>query len=141
MRLRRSGGRVVNLSSGAALRPSDEASAYNTSKTALARITGAVAAGTASHGIRAFDLAPGVVRTDMTGAMVAHRDRTEWTDPQVVCDLALALASGDLDDWSGRLVRAGVDTPATLRDRAAAGLGPRDRTVTLVPWGADDPLG
>ena len=29
--------------------------------------------------VRAFDLAPGVVRTDMTLAMMAHEGRTEWT--------------------------------------------------------------
>lgn len=138
--LRRCGGRVLNLSSGAATRGSDEASAYNTSKTALTRITGAVAAGTAHHGVRAFDLAPGVVRTDMTASMRAHRDRTEWTDPAEVAALALAVAGGELDAWSGRMVRAGMDTPASLTARARAGLGERERTVALAPWGPDDPL-
>jgi hypothetical protein len=57
-----------------------------------------------------------------------------------VVDLVLALASGDLDAWSGRMVRAGADTPESLRQRAAAGLADTDRTITLVPWGSDDPL-
>jgi hypothetical protein len=38
------------------------------------------------------------------------------------------------------MVRAGADTPASLRARAEAGLADRDRTITLVPWGSDDPL-
>ena len=38
------------------------------------------------------------------------------------------------------MVRAGIDTVASLRARAAAGLRESDRTITLVPWGADDPL-
>ena len=133
-------GRVVNLNSGAGLRASDEASAYNLSKTALARLTGATHLAGRDHGVAAFDLAPGVVRTDMTTAMQAHRGRTEWTEPSVVAELLLALAGGDLDAWSGRYVRAGVDTPASLRARAAQGLPEAARTITLQPWGADDPL-
>ncbi|OLP72339.1 hypothetical protein BJM39_30180 [Salmonella enterica subsp. enterica serovar Javiana] len=77
----------------------------------------------------------------MTESMVAHEDRTEWTDPGEVTALALALASGELDVWAGRMVRAGVDTPASLHDRAAGGLEDADRTITLMPWGDDDPLG
>jgi NAD(P)-dependent dehydrogenase (short-subunit alcohol dehydrogenase family) len=134
------GGRVINLNSGAGVRPGAHASAYNASKTALARVTGSTHLSGRAHGIRAFDLAPGVVHTDMTASMRAHEGRTEWTSPEQVTDLVLALASGELDAWSGRMVRAGIDTVASLRARAAAGLRESDRTITLVPWGADDPL-
>lgn len=134
------GGRVVNLNSGAGTRPGAVASGYNVSKTALARLTGSTHLAGREHGIRAFDLMPGVVRTDMTAAMQAHADRSEWTEPALVSDLVLALASGDLDDWSGRMVRAGVDTPGSLRERAAAGLAETDRTLGLLAWGPDDPL-
>ena len=72
--------------------------------------------------------------------MVMHRGRTEWTSPAEVTGLLLALASGDLDAWSGRLVRAGLDTPESLKARAQQGLGELDRTLGLVPWGDDDPL-
>ena len=58
-----------------------------------------------------------------------------------VTDLLLALCSGELDAWSGRYVRAGVDTPASLRAQAARGVGPDDRALRLHPWGPDDPLG
>lgn len=138
--VRAGGGRIVNLNSGAGTRAGEVASAYNASKTALARVTGSTHLSGAAHGIRAFDLAPGVVRTDMTLSMRAHEGRTEWTAPQEVVDLVLALGFGDLDAWSGRLVRAGIDTPASLRERAAAGLADTDRTITLVPWGSEDPL-
>ena len=55
--------------------------------------------------------------------MDAHAGRTEWTDPAEVTELLLALAAGGLDAWSGRMVRAGIDTVAreSLRARAAAG--------------------
>lgn len=133
-------GRVINLNSGAGTRAGDLGSAYNVSKTALGRLTGSTHLSGGPRGVRAFDLAPGVVRTDMTTSMDAHRDRTEWTDPADVADLALALASGDLDAWSGRMVRAGVDSPASLRERARTGLSAEARTVGLIPWGPDDPL-
>ncbi len=135
------GGRVININSGSGVRPGAVASAYNVSKTALARITGSTHLEGAAHGVFAFDFAPGVVRTDMTAGMRAHDDRTEWTSPQEVVTLALALADGRLDAWSGRMVRAGADTVESLTARAAKGLGEADRTITLSPWGPDDPLG
>ncbi|WP_392541852.1 SDR family oxidoreductase [Oryzobacter telluris] len=133
------GGRVVNVNTGAAQRPSRSMSAYSVAKTALARLTGATHLAGWEHGVRAFDLMPGIVRTDMTEGMEFHAGRTEWTDPSEVTDLVLALASGDLDDWSSRFVRAGADTPASLAARAEAGLGATERTLVLE-LGADDPL-
>ncbi|WP_231961478.1 SDR family NAD(P)-dependent oxidoreductase [Pedococcus dokdonensis] len=132
-------GRIVNINSGAAYRNYDIATAYNVGKGALARLTAATGLN-ADRGVRAFDLAPGVVRTDMTEAMDAHRDRTEWTEPAVVAELLLAIARGELDDWNGRMVRAGIDTPESLQARAAQGLAESDRTLGLLRWGDDDPL-
>lgn len=133
-------GRIINLYSGAGTKPGAVASAYNVGKTALGRITGSTHASGAGRGVYAFDLAPGVVRTDMTNAMDAHRERTDWTEPEQVEALALALADGRLDAWSGRMVRVGADTPERLRRRAEQGLPDEARTVGLIPWGDDDPL-
>ena len=133
------GGRVVNLNSGAGRQASADATAYSASKTALARLTGSTHLAGWDRGIRAFDLMPGVVRTDMTGAMDAHVGRTDWTSPDEVTALVLALASGELDAFSGRFVRAGVDTPESLRAMAARGLDPGERTLTLQTR-EDDPL-
>ncbi|PRY63796.1 NAD(P)-dependent dehydrogenase (short-subunit alcohol dehydrogenase family) [Knoellia remsis] len=134
-----SGGRIVNINSGAAYKNYDIATAYNVSKGALARLTAATGLGEDAV-VKAFDLAPGVVRTDMTLSMDAHVDRTEWTEPEVVVELLLALASGRLDAWSGRMVRAGTDTVESLERRAEHGLGELDRTLGLIGWGSDDPL-
>jgi NAD(P)-dependent dehydrogenase (short-subunit alcohol dehydrogenase family) len=134
------GGRVINVNSGSATHPGQVASAYNASKTALARVTGSTHEAGRPYGVRAFDLAPGVVRTDMTASMQSHVGRTQWTSPREVTDLVLALADGRLDAWSGRLVRAGHDTPQSLARKAAQGLDEADRTITLVTWGEDDPL-
>lgn len=132
-------GRIININSGAAYKNYDIATAYNVSKGALARITSGIGLGP-DRTVLAFDLAPGVVRTDMTLAMDAHVDRTEWTSPAEVTELMLAIARGDLDVWSGRMVRAGTDTVASLIARGAEGLQENDRTLGLIAWGDDDPL-
>ena len=137
--LQRGRGRIINLNSGSGTKPGRVGSAYYVAKSALARITGSTHLSGQGRGVYAFDLMPGVVRTDMTRAMRAHDQRSEWTDPGDVRELALALASGELDAWSGRFVRAGVDSPASLR-AAAPRLGPQARTVSLIPYGPDDPV-
>ncbi|RIK12079.1 MAG: 3-oxoacyl-ACP reductase [Acidobacteria bacterium] len=134
------GGRVVNLNSGAGTRERPDLTAYCASKSALARLTGGVAVAGAPHGVHAFDLAPGVVETDMTHSMRMHEGRTEWTDPDDVAALLLAIADGALDGFSGRFVRAGADDLDQLRRRSAAGLAEGQRMLRLRPWGDDDPL-
>ncbi|HKJ12045.1 MAG TPA: SDR family NAD(P)-dependent oxidoreductase, partial [Ornithinimicrobium sp.] len=65
------GVRVINLNSGTGTKDSPLMTAYSASKSALGRITGGTAAAGAEHGVLAFDLAPGVVRTEMTESMEA----------------------------------------------------------------------
>lgn len=134
------GGRIINLNSGAATRANAELSGYTASKAALARLTGSIHLAGASKGLLAFDLAPGVVATEMTASMRSHEGRTEWTDPSEVTALVLALAAGELDAFSGRMVRAGTDQIDQLRAVAAAGLGGEARTIGLRAWGSGDPL-
>lgn len=134
-----SGGRIINLNSGSGTKPGEVSTAYNVSKSALGRLTGSTHLSGRGRGVFAFDLAPGVVRTDMTSAMPMHAERSEWTDPGDVTALFLALADGRLDAWSGRMVRAGTDVAADL-EAAAASLEGEERTVALLPYGDDDPL-
>jgi 3-oxoacyl-[acyl-carrier protein] reductase len=136
----RGGGRVVDLSSGAAMRDSPIYSAYYASKTALLRFGSGLHDAGHEQGLRSFEIAPGVVRTDMTTTMPVHSDRTEWTDPAAVVTLVVAVAKGELDAWSGRFLRAGSDDLETLRAVAARGLREDTRRLCLCPWGPDDPL-
>ncbi|QQS00955.1 MAG: SDR family oxidoreductase [Austwickia sp.] len=138
--LARRSGRVINLNSGAGTRPDEVFSAYAVAKAGLARLTGATHLAGRGRGVYAFDLMPGVVRTDMTGGMAIHEDRTDWTAPEAVTDLALALASGRLDAWSGRFVRAGADTVEALVAAAEGGLPRKVRTLALTPYGVTDPV-
>ncbi|WP_448639795.1 SDR family NAD(P)-dependent oxidoreductase [Geodermatophilus sp. URMC 63] len=131
-------GRVVGLASGIGTRANPHYSAYSVGKTGQMRITESIDLAGAAHGVRAFDLAPGVVDTAMTRAMPMHEGRTEWTRPEDVVDLVVAIAAGELDAWSGRFVRAGVDHLATLRATTPTGDA---RKLRLRPHGATDPLG
>ncbi len=134
------GGRVINLNSGSGTRESPVLTAYHASKSALARLTGGLAVAGAEHGVLAFDLAPGVIETDMTHSMRMHQGRTDWTPPEDLIALALAIADGELDGFSGRMVRAGADDLEVLRAQSARGLGDGERMLRLRPWGPDDPL-
>ncbi|GAB3453186.1 hypothetical protein GCM10027519_05610 [Kineococcus endophyticus] len=135
----RGSGRVVDLSSGAASKDSGAYAAYAASKAALFRLGGAIAAAGAPHGVLAFELSPGVVRTAMSTSMSQHADRTEWTEPEAVVEMVRAIASGQLDAWSGRFLRVGADTPESLR-AAEPRLGPTTRKLVVTPYGPDDPL-
>jgi len=121
--LEQGGGRIIDVNSGSGTRDFPTATAYTASKSALFRIGGAIHAAGHDLGLRAFEMAPGVVRTDMTESMRMHDGRTEWTEPADVVALALALARGDGDHLSGCYVRVGLDDPAALADVPPRRLG------------------
>lgn len=52
--------------------------------------------------------------------------------PADVVALAVAIAGGELDALSGRYLRAGVDTPQSLRELVARGPGPDERRLRVV---------
>jgi NAD(P)-dependent dehydrogenase (short-subunit alcohol dehydrogenase family) len=139
--IRRSGGRVVNLSSGTGAEDRAVYSAYAAAKAALFRISGSLHLAGGGQGLRSFDVAPGVVRTEMTSAMAIHQHRTDWTPVQAVVELVVAVAQGRLDTWSGRFLRAGVDTVQSLVEVERAGLADRARRLGVLPYGPTDPLG
>lgn len=143
--LARGGGRVVDLNSGAGSHDMDGASAYNASKTALLRLGANLHVSGSARGLRTFEVAPGVVRTDMTASMVMHADRTEWTPVEQTVEMVVAIARGELDAFSGAFVRVTHDSPASLRAAVSAAEegvvpGPDARRLRVTRWGADDPM-
>ncbi|WP_088320562.1 SDR family NAD(P)-dependent oxidoreductase [Kineosporia sp. R_H_3] len=141
--LARGGGRVVDLSSGAGAEDRAIYSAYCAAKAGLMRIAGNLHLAGADRGLRAFEISPGTVRTDMTAAMALHADRTEWTEPADLVALVAAAARGDLDAWSGCFLRAGLDTPGSLAAAASSdgGRGRYARTLGIHAYGPGDPVG
>ncbi|HEX6329151.1 MAG TPA: SDR family oxidoreductase [Jiangellaceae bacterium] len=133
------GGRIVNINSGAAHDVRMVYTGYTVGKGALARLTAQIDAQYRGRGVRAFDLSPGVVRTDMTAAMPLHAARTDWTSPEDVVELVAAIGDGRLDDLGGRFFRAGVDTAESLLGQQNAILDSNARVLRLAPIAADDP--
>jgi len=133
----RNRGRVVSLASGMSVRARPEYSAYSVAKSGLMRVTEALAGALEGTDVRAFDVAPGVVETEMTRSMPMWKGFTDWTPPEKVLELVSAIAAGELDQWTGRYLRAGKDDLAALRE-----LTPADavRQLRLQPYGDGDPL-
>ena len=134
----RNRGRVVDLASGMSVRARPEYSAYSVAKTGLMRMTEALAGALEGLDVCVFDVAPGVVETPMTRAMPMWRGFTDWTPPERVVELVAAIAAGELDQWSGRFLRAGADDLAVLQATTPDGAA---RQLRLQPYGDADPLG
>jgi NAD(P)-dependent dehydrogenase (short-subunit alcohol dehydrogenase family) len=130
-------GRVVDLASGLSTRAETLYSAYSVGKTGQMRLTEALAVSLEGTGVAVFDLAPGVVRTEMSTSMSIHEGRTDWTAPETVVELVAAIAAGELDAWSGRFLRAGGDDLTTLRRVVPEGDA---RRLRLRAYGPDDPI-
>jgi len=102
------GGRIINISTGAAHRPLEGWSAYCASKAGLAMLTRTIHCDHANDGIRSFGLAPGLVDTDMQAQIrasginpVSQLDRSALSHPDEPAKMVAYLASGAADDLSG----------------------------------------
>lgn len=121
-------GRIINLVTGAAIRPMNYASAYTVSKTALARLTESLAFETRELGIAVFALTPGLVRTAMPEFIATSEAGRKWLPrfaggaldsaiaPERPAALALALASGAADRLSGRIISVHDDLDALIKN-------------------------
>jgi NAD(P)-dependent dehydrogenase (short-subunit alcohol dehydrogenase family) len=121
--LDRGDGRIVNVSSYAAIRPDPYRSAYASAKLAVLRFTDTLAAEIGDRGVLIFAMAPGTVQTVMTdrlAAVAAKHDwpvdwptasTTKWCPPDRAGDLAVFLASGRGDPLTGRFLHVLDDVP------------------------------
>jgi len=126
--LARGSGRVVNVSSNAALRPSPYNSAYGAAKAAILNLTESLAASLEGTGVYAFAISPGYVKTAMTERLLEihaergwfpHLEGRETLDPALAGRLVVALASGKADRLSGRYFHA-LDDLDSILERAEA---------------------
>ncbi len=132
--LGRGGGRILDLSSGAAIKDRDDSSGYYVSKTALMRLGGCLHEAGFDRGLRVLELAPGVVKTDMARDLHMHDERTDWTSPKEAAAIVAAFADGELDGLSGCQVRAGADDLEELKVRSRKGIGSDERRLRLSAW-------
>jgi NAD(P)-dependent dehydrogenase (short-subunit alcohol dehydrogenase family) len=108
--VKRRRGRIVNVTSGAAyirdLPAVGGDTSYPPSKAALTRFTERLAGELADHGVLAFAVAPGIVRSEMTASLP---DTIPWTPPEAPPRLIRGLAEGKADALSGRYLHAEHD--------------------------------
>lgn len=125
--------RIIDHNSGSGAKGTPAYAVYSASKASLVRIADSVVDFGHEKGLRIFKMAPGVVETKMTKSVPVHDFRTEsdWTSPAKVTDLALVFASGTLDAFSGRYVRAGADNEESLVADVANGLIGSTRRLVL----------
>lgn len=106
-------GRIINVVTGMA--PMSYYSGYLASKTALVRLTECVALEVKPHGVTAFSMAPGTIRTAMTEHSLNSPEGQQWLPwfrrifdegldlpVERPARLAVTLASGKADPLTGR---------------------------------------
>jgi 3-oxoacyl-[acyl-carrier protein] reductase len=108
------GGRIINVASALAFRPIPTSSVYSASKAAVVTLTHAWGKELGPQGITVNAIAPGVIETDMTAAILAERragivastplGRIGQTDD--IAGIALFLSSADAGWITGRTIVA-----------------------------------
>lgn len=116
-------GRIVNLSSGTALGPSQAFSAYPSSKTAVTRLTEHMAADAREYGVSVFAITPGLVYTPIARAVID----SEWTPqyreviaqlhvpPELAAERCVAIATGQADSVTGCYIQLADDLDELAR--------------------------
>jgi len=127
-------GTVINVASISGVGRSGYDSAYSAAKAGMIRLTSSLATETAAHGVRAFAVHPGTVRTALTQRLAespegrrhfsffGQYEPDQWADPSRVARLCVGLASGQGAPLSGYFVDS-TDKPSTFLWRLLGKLG------------------
>jgi len=102
-------GRIVNVASGAAVRPTPLGSEYACSKAALLRLTDCLAEMAWEHQIALFAVSPGLVQTELTRRGFENAPGSDWTPIERIGHLVADLATGRADRLSGRFIHVHDD--------------------------------
>ena len=106
-------GIIVNISSISAYTSSVNRPEYCMSKSAISMMTVLFADRLAAHGIRVYEIRPGVIRTDMTAPVVEKYDKLiadgifpieRWGYPEDVAKAISAFASGAFPYSTGEII-------------------------------------
>jgi 3-oxoacyl-[acyl-carrier protein] reductase len=108
------GGRIINFASALAFRPIPTSSIYAASKAAIVALTLAFAKELGSKGITVNAVAPGVIETEMTSAIVAERGAAiiaatslgRIGQPEDIAGIVTFLASPEAGWITGRTILA-----------------------------------
>lgn len=103
--LEQSWGRIINISSNSVRIPGAGQTAYAASKGGLEALTRGLAVEVGHKGIRVNTVAPGKVRTDMTGPVaekLGGSPASRWGQPEDIAGIVGFLASDDADYIQGQ---------------------------------------
>jgi NAD(P)-dependent dehydrogenase (short-subunit alcohol dehydrogenase family) len=118
-------GRIVNVSSYAAVSPRPYVTGYASAKAALLRLTDSLTVELAGRGVRVFAITPGFVRTRLVEQASSSEggrrylpelgERDDALSPELAGRLVVDIASGRLDSLCGRFLHVLDDTDDLLR--------------------------
>ena len=106
-------GIIINISSISAYTSSVNRPEYCMSKSAISMMTALFADRLAGHGVRVYEIRPGVIRTDMTTGVVEKYDRMiengtfpiqRWGYPEDVAKAVAAFANGAFPYSTGDII-------------------------------------
>ena len=100
----RGGGRIVNIGSGAASRAGAGMGAYAASKSAVLRLTEALAEECKDHGINVNAILPSIIDTPANRRDMPQSDFSRWVTPDAVADVVAFL----LGEGSRAITGAGI---------------------------------
>jgi NAD(P)-dependent dehydrogenase (short-subunit alcohol dehydrogenase family) len=104
--MRESGtGRIVNVSSKAAVDIQPGAAAYAVSKAGVVTLTRALREELKGTDITVNAIMPGIIDTPVTRELMPDADRSTWVSPQSVADVLVALCGEGLSAASGSVLR------------------------------------
>jgi NAD(P)-dependent dehydrogenase (short-subunit alcohol dehydrogenase family) len=121
--IERGEGRIVNVTSYVAVRPTPYQTGYACGKAAVGSLTEGLAASVESYGIRVFAVAPGFTRTELTEHLTESAVGRRWLpdagkgrvlEAEQSARLISLLASGAADELNGRLLHALDDVELLL---------------------------
>jgi NAD(P)-dependent dehydrogenase (short-subunit alcohol dehydrogenase family) len=125
--LERGSGRILNVSSYVALRPTPYISGYAAAKAALLSLTEALAASVDGTGVRVFAVTPGRFRSELMRHLMDSEagkrwlpgigEGGRWVESERVARLVVFLATGKGDELQGRFLHA-LDDLDELLERA-----------------------
>lgn len=107
--LKARGGRVVNVGAAAAGRAGAGMGAYAASKSAVLRLTEALAEETRDHGVNVNAILPGIIDTPANRRDMPEADYSRWVAPDALADVVAFL----LGDGARAITGAGI--PVTGR--------------------------
>ena len=108
--LGRAGARIVNVGAGAAARAGAGMGAYAASKSAVLRLTEALAEETKERGFNVNAVLPGIIDTPANRADMPAADTSRWVAPQALADVVAFL----LSDAARAITGAGIPVMGRL---------------------------